>query len=84
MEVNSLELILKLLQDGKLTVSEAIQLIQDLQSKNNITYVPSYPYYPYRPQVWYGYGTITNSGDSVSTKDYEKTYANTSFTYAKC
>ena len=74
MEITSLELILKLLKDGKLTVSDAMQLIQDLQNKGNITYVPTTPYYPYYPyyrynQVWCGDNTATSGygNDSITT-----------------
>lgn len=93
MEITSLELILKLLQDDKITVSEAMQLIQGLQNKNNITYVPSCPNTPYTPtnpyyqyyQVWCGDDAITTSdyGD-VARTDCSYVGFSSNHSYAKC
>jgi hypothetical protein len=94
MEITSLELILKLLQDGKITVSEAMQLIQDLQNNGNITYVPNCPNTPCRPltpyyqyyQVWCGDNAITASGnDGVACTDSSSVGFSSNYSsYAKC
>lgn len=95
MEITSLELILKLLQDGKITVSEAMQLIQDIQNKNNITYMPSWPNTPYTPtnpyyqyyQVWCGdtaAKTSGNDGVGVMYTDSLSVGFSSNYSCAKC
>lgn len=95
MEITSLEFILKLLQDGKITVSETLQLIQDLQNKGNITYVPSCPNTPYTPinpyrqyyQIWCGDSVVTTSGnDGVGVTDTDSSSVgfSSNYSYAKC
>lgn len=86
MEITSLELILKLLLDGKLTVSDAMQLIQDLQNKGNVTYVPITPYYPYYRynQVWCGDNTATSGDSGVACTDSSSVGFSSNYSYAKC